>query len=63
MSVIYIMIPLAFLLAFAAVAAFVWAARSGQYDDVDSAAARMITDDDSDGKTSGQNRPGQGSVH
>lgn len=55
MSVIYIMIPLAFLLAFAAVAAFVWAARSGQYDDVDSAAVRMITDDDADGTT--QNRP------
>lgn len=63
MSVIYVMIPLAFLLALAAVAAFVWAARSGQYDDVDSAAARMITDDDNDGRTEGPNRARNGSVH
>ena len=46
MSVIYLMIPLALLLAFSAVTAFVWAARSGQYDDVDSAAARAVVEDD-----------------
>ena len=47
MSVIYIVIPLAFLIAGAALAAFLWAARSGQFDDLDSPAHRAIQDDDS----------------
>ncbi|MFG0284697.1 MAG: cbb3-type cytochrome oxidase assembly protein CcoS [Phycisphaerales bacterium JB039] len=46
MSVIYIVIPLAFLIAGAALAAFLWAARSGQFDDLDSPAHRAIQDDD-----------------
>lgn len=48
MSVIYVMIPIAFLLAASAVAAFIWAARSGQYDEVDSAAVRAVVEDDHD---------------
>ena len=49
MSVIYIMIPLALLLALGAALSFIWAARTGQYDEIDSAAARMVVEDDVDG--------------
>lgn len=42
MSVIFIMAPAALLLAAAAVAAFLWAARDGQFDDVDTPAQRML---------------------
>lgn len=50
MSILYLLIPLALLLAGSALAAFIWAARSGQYDDVDSAAIRAVVDDDGDGR-------------
>ncbi len=54
MSVIFIVIPLAIVLAAIAVAAFFWAARDGQFDDVDTAAIRMINDDESaDGRRAG----------
>lgn len=49
MSVVYIMIPLTLLLALGAVLSFIWAARTGQYDEIDSAAARMVVEDDGDG--------------
>lgn len=45
MSVIYIMIPVALLLATAGVLSFIWAVRDGQYDDVDSHACRILFDD------------------
>lgn len=46
MSVLYVMIPLAFLLAGMAVWAFVKAARQGQYDDLDTPPHRMLMDDE-----------------
>lgn len=46
MSVLYLMVPMALLLGIGAVIAFIWAARSGQYDDLDSPAHRMLHDDD-----------------
>ena len=46
MSVIYLILPLAIVLAIGFVAAFVWATRSGQYDDIDSPAMRMLNDED-----------------
>lgn len=46
MSVLYVMVPLAVLLAAAAVWAFVWATRQGQYDDLDTPAQRMLHDDE-----------------
>jgi len=48
MSVLFIVIPAALLLAGAAVAAFMWAARSGQLDDVESPPLRMLLDDEGD---------------
>lgn len=46
MSVIYLVLPLAILLAIGFIAAFIWATRSGQYDDMDSPAIRMLHDDE-----------------
>ena len=46
MSVIYIVVPLALLVVGAAVAAFVWAANRGQFDDLDTPAVRMLHDDE-----------------
>lgn len=46
MSVLYIVLPLAILLAGGAVAAFIWAVREGQFDDVDTPAMRAVHDDD-----------------
>jgi cbb3-type cytochrome oxidase maturation protein len=46
MSVIYIMIPAALLLAAIGVAAFIIAAKKGQFDDLDTPALRAIFDDD-----------------
>ena len=46
MSIIYIVLPLALLIVGSAVAAFVWAARRGQFDDLDTPALRMLHDDE-----------------
>lgn len=46
MSVIYIVLPLALVIVGVAVAAFVWAARRGQFDDLDTPGVRMLHDDD-----------------
>jgi cbb3-type cytochrome oxidase maturation protein len=45
MSIIYIVLPLALLIVFAAVLAFVWAAKRGQFDDLDTPALRILHDD------------------
>jgi cbb3-type cytochrome oxidase maturation protein len=44
-SVLYIVLPLAILIVAGAVWAFVWAARRGQFDDLDTPAIRIVTDD------------------
>jgi len=46
MNIIYALIPLSLLLLVAAVAAFFWAVRSGQFDDLESPAWRILLDDD-----------------
>jgi cbb3-type cytochrome oxidase maturation protein len=46
MSILYILIPLALLLLGGAVWAFFWAVGSGQFDDLDTPAMRVIMDDD-----------------
>lgn len=45
MSVLYLVVPLAIVLAGAAVAAFLWAVRRGQFDDLQTPAIRAIQDD------------------
>ena len=45
MSVLFILVPLALLLAAGAAAAFVWSARQGQLDDLVTPALRVLSDD------------------
>jgi len=45
MSVIFLVLPLALAIVLVAVIAFVWAARRGQYDDLDTPAIRAVQDD------------------
>ncbi len=46
MSIIFVLIPLGLVLLGAAVLAFFWAARGGQFDDLESPAWRILMDDD-----------------
>ena len=46
MSGIAILIPIALLLGLTGLAAFFWALRSGQFEDLDGAAMRILVDDD-----------------
>ncbi len=46
MSILYVLIPLALLILGAAVWAFFWAVGSGQFDDLDTPAMRIVMDDD-----------------
>lgn len=48
MSVIFISIPIGLVLVGIAVWAFFWAVRSGQYDDLDSPAYSVLSDEDDD---------------
>jgi len=54
MSVMYIVFILAMLLVTAAIAAFVWATCSGQFDDIDSPGVRVLIDDESSSNDSGR---------
>jgi cbb3-type cytochrome oxidase maturation protein len=45
-SVIYVVLPLAIIIVGAAVWGYVWAARRGQFDDLDTPAVRMLRDDE-----------------
>ncbi len=45
MSVVFIMAPAALVIAAIAVAAFLWAASNGQFDDVDTPPHRALFDD------------------
>ncbi|MBL8997509.1 MAG: cbb3-type cytochrome oxidase assembly protein CcoS [Gemmatimonadales bacterium] len=42
MSVLYLLVPLALVLAVGFVAAYVWSARQGQFDDLTTPAIRML---------------------
>jgi cbb3-type cytochrome oxidase maturation protein len=46
MSILYLLIPLGLILLGLAVAAFFWAVRSGQFDDLDTPAMSVVMDDD-----------------
>lgn len=46
MTVLFVVIPIALVLAAAATAAFIWVARSGQLDDLESPGYRVLFDDD-----------------
>ena len=46
MSILYVLIPLALLILGGAVWFFFWAVGSGQFDDLDTPAVRILMDDD-----------------
>ena len=48
MSALLYLIPIALFLGLLGLAAFLWSLKSGQYDDLDGAAHRILFDDDED---------------
>lgn len=46
MTILLILVPLALALGGLGLAAFLWSMRSGQYEDLDGAAVRVLADDD-----------------
>jgi cbb3-type cytochrome oxidase maturation protein len=56
MSVLWLLFPLALVIAAVAVGAFVWAVRSGQLDDLDTPPLRILHDDEPGGR-GGPSRP------
>jgi cbb3-type cytochrome oxidase maturation protein len=45
MSIIFLILPVTLLLSVAAVVAFAWATRSGQFDDLETPALRLLHDE------------------
>lgn len=48
MSILLYMIPIALVLGLIGLGAFIWSLKSGQYDDLDGAAQRILLDDEDD---------------
>lgn len=48
MNVLVYLVPLALLLGLTGLIGFIWTLHSGQYDDLDGAAVRILPDDDID---------------
>jgi cbb3-type cytochrome oxidase maturation protein len=46
MEILYLLIPIAILLVVAMVAGFIWASKSGQFDDLEGPAHRILMDKD-----------------
>ena len=46
MSILYLVLPIALILAGCALAAFLWSVHKGQLDDLDTPASRMLFEDD-----------------
>lgn len=46
MSVLYVLVPIAIVIVAAAIGAYVWAARRGQFDDLTTPALRVLHDDE-----------------
>jgi cbb3-type cytochrome oxidase maturation protein len=50
MNVLVYLVPMALGLGLTALFAFLWSMRSGQYDDMEGAALRVLSDDDVDSR-------------
>ena len=46
MTILLLLVPLALLLGLIGLVAFMWSLRTGQFDDLDGAAHRVLMDDD-----------------
>lgn len=60
MNILLMLIPISLVLLAAAVGAFVWAVKRGQFDDLDTPALDILDEDDrpAAGRTSSRARPG-----
>ena len=57
MSILYLIIPLSILLVMVIIWIFLWAVRSGQFDDLEGPAHRILMDDDKpDERSSSESR-------
>jgi len=56
MSILFLLIPLGMIFLGVAIWAFLWAVRSGQFDDMEGPAHRILMDDD-DPRIPGRTRP------
>lgn len=50
MTVLVYLVPIALALGLTGLAAFLWSLRNGQYDDMEGAAIRILSDDDVEGR-------------
>lgn len=57
MNVLVYLLPLALLLGLTGLFAFLWSLKSGQYDDLDGAAVRVLSDDDLPNSGSAERNP------
>ena len=60
MSSLVFLVPLALVLGGTALAAFLWSLRSGQYEDLDGAAERILLDEEGDAPEEGKTRDAPG---
>ena len=58
MEVLYLMLPIAVLVALVLVLVFLWSVRSGQYDDLEGPAHRILMDDDASTPEEEESTPG-----
>jgi cbb3-type cytochrome oxidase maturation protein len=56
MSVLYVVVPLAIVMAAIALIAFFWAVHKGQYDDLETPPSRMLVDDEMGKKKRGEEK-------
>ncbi|MCB1531156.1 MAG: cbb3-type cytochrome oxidase assembly protein CcoS [Rhodospirillales bacterium] len=54
MSVLLYLVPVALFLGLLGLAGFIWSLKSGQYEDMDGAARRILLDDDIKDEPSGE---------
>ena len=59
MSILYLIIPLSILLVMVIIWIFLWAVRSGQFDDLEGPAHRILMDDDRPDDSSSQDSRNQ----
>lgn len=57
MSIIFLILPVTLLLSGGAVAAFAWATRSGQFDDLETPAIRLLHDEPASPSTTRDRAP------
>lgn len=60
MEILYLLIPLAVILALVIVWAFLWSIRSGQFDDLEGPAHRILMDEDDKPPPKPGTRPARG---